>query len=182
MNILIGTHDSGTGEPSKGLLSLLVLPFAKTQSKTICEQYNHGCRLFDFRVRYDNNSLRIAHGLWTSKSTLFDALYSLKDRHDWLCTITYEGSLDNELAKQEFVQTIHTMFKICNNDKAIVSIGTKKPWCPLETWKTIKTRDGFKPINFNNKRWLIPIPWLWDRLYSRPHVFDSSTYTIVDFF
>lgn len=31
----IVTHDSATGEASHGLVSLLVLPFAKTQSKTI---------------------------------------------------------------------------------------------------------------------------------------------------
>ena len=40
----IATHDSATGERGHGLLSWLVTPFAKTQSKTIAEQYAAGCR------------------------------------------------------------------------------------------------------------------------------------------
>ena len=180
--MLIGTHNSGTGEPSKGLLSLLVLPFAKTQSKTVYEQYAHGCRLFDFRVRYDNNTLRIAHGIWTSKTTLINILSALKSRHDWLCTVTYEGSLDNELAKQEFIERVLTIFKSYNCEKALVSIGTKKPWVSLTTLKTVDTRDNYKGINFETPRWMFPVPWVYDRLCSRPHTFNDSVYTIVDFF
>ena len=40
----IATHNSSTGEKGKGFLSFLVTPFAKTQSKTIKEQYDAGCR------------------------------------------------------------------------------------------------------------------------------------------
>ena len=47
----IATHDSATGEKGKGILSWLITPFAKTQSKTIKEQYESGCRMFDLRVR-----------------------------------------------------------------------------------------------------------------------------------
>ena len=45
----IATHDSATGEKGRGFLSFLVTPFAKTQSKTIKEQYDAGCRSFDIR-------------------------------------------------------------------------------------------------------------------------------------
>jgi len=38
----IATHDSATGEKGKGFLSFLVSPFAKTQSKSIQEQYDAG--------------------------------------------------------------------------------------------------------------------------------------------
>ena len=49
----IATHDSATGEKGKGFLSFLVSPFAKTQSKSLQEQYDAGCRSFDIRVRED---------------------------------------------------------------------------------------------------------------------------------
>ena len=47
----IATHDSATGEKGKGLLSIIGTPFARTQSKTIKEQYDTGCRMFDIRVK-----------------------------------------------------------------------------------------------------------------------------------
>ena len=50
MKVKIATHDSATGEKGKGFLSFLVSPFAKTQSKTIKEQYDAGCRSFDMCI------------------------------------------------------------------------------------------------------------------------------------
>ena len=69
MKVKIATHDSATGEKGKGFLSFLVSPFVKTQSKTIQEQYDAGCRSFDIRVRKvskkDSNKYcwRVCHGL-----------------------------------------------------------------------------------------------------------------------
>ena len=51
MKVKIATLDSATGEKVRGFLSFLVTPFAKTQSKTIKEQYDTGCRSFDIRVK-----------------------------------------------------------------------------------------------------------------------------------
>ena len=64
----IATHDSATGEASHGLISLLVIPFARTQNKTIKQQYEAGCRSFDIRVRYSKKRRMwiCAHGLWES--------------------------------------------------------------------------------------------------------------------
>ena len=46
----IATHDSATGE--KGMWYCIpLIPFAKTQSKTLKEQYDAGCRFFDLRVK-----------------------------------------------------------------------------------------------------------------------------------
>ena len=53
----IATHDSATGEKGRGFLSFLVTPFAKTQSKTIKEQYDAGCRSFDIRVKKDSDGI-----------------------------------------------------------------------------------------------------------------------------
>ena len=71
----IATHDSATGEKGKGFLSFLVSPFAKTQSKSIQEQYDAGCRSFDIRVREDELGVyRCAHGLWMSKRNATEIL------------------------------------------------------------------------------------------------------------
>ena len=71
----IATHDSATGEKGRGFLSFLVTPFAKTQNKTIKEQYDAGCRSFDIRVREDEWGVYIcAHGLWKSKKSATEIL------------------------------------------------------------------------------------------------------------
>jgi hypothetical protein len=44
---MLATHNSATGERGGGLLSLLLTPFARCQSKTLVEQYKSGVRLFD---------------------------------------------------------------------------------------------------------------------------------------
>lgn len=182
MKPLIATHNSGTGEPSKGLLSLLVLPFAKTQNKSIVDQYNEGCRYFDFRVKFDGWKLPLAHGLWTSKTDLFDAVYSLKSRKDWHCTVTYEGELDNEFAENEFIEKVMSIFNCAKCDKQLIYIAVKSPWRTIKSCNPDIPFDyGFKPITSDNIRWFLPIPWIWDVFTSRPHTFNEDKYTMVDF-
>ena len=93
----IATHDSATGEKGKGFLSFLVSPFAKTQSKTIKEQYDAGCRSFDIRVKKDKDGVyRCAHGLWTSKRYASDILRQINSFPE-PCQVcgTYEGCIDD---------------------------------------------------------------------------------------
>ena len=73
----IATHDSATGERGQGFLSWLVTPFAKTQSKTIKEQYEAGCRMFDIRARYAAGAWRCAHGVWTSVRDVYSILHEI---------------------------------------------------------------------------------------------------------
>ena len=88
----IATHDSATGEKGKGILSLIGTPFARTQNKTIKQQYDAGCRMFDIRVKLVNNKWRCAHGLWKSKRLAEDIIYEINSFDD-ICyvTLTYEG-------------------------------------------------------------------------------------------
>ena len=69
----IATHNSGTGESGGGVISFFGSPFSKCQSKTLVEQYNAGVRLFDLRVRKHKGKWVFAHGLWTSKDSIFKA-------------------------------------------------------------------------------------------------------------
>ena len=96
----IATHDSATGEASHGLISLLVIPFARTQNKTIVEQYNAGCRSFDIRVRYSKKRRMwiCAHGLWESVRPAEDIINEINNFPDKceVC-VTYEGTIDNKV-------------------------------------------------------------------------------------
>lgn len=73
----IATHNSSTGESGHGIISWLVTPFAKCQSKTIQEQYEAGCRYFDIRVRNTKRGYICAHGLWESKRYFIDILMEI---------------------------------------------------------------------------------------------------------
>ena len=41
--------------------------------------------------------------------------------------------------------------------------------------------QGFLPLDGRSWHTYIPIPWLWDRLYHRPHTFNADKFTFVDF-
>ena len=77
----IATHDSATGE--KGMWYCIpLIPFAKTQSKTLQEQYNAGCRLFDIRVKLHRGQWKCAHGIWITKRTAYDIFEQLNTFKD----------------------------------------------------------------------------------------------------
>lgn len=40
---------------------------------------------------------------------------------------------------------------------------------------------GFLPLDGKSWHTYLPIPWLWDRLYHRPHTFNADKFTFVDF-
>lgn len=178
----IGTHNSGTGEKSKGFLSYLVIPFARTQSKTILEQYDAGCRLFDLRVKYNNKGdLVLAHGLWKSSKTLSDVIYELSIlNEDCYVSIAYEGKLTG--AKLEvFLDEIDQYTKYYDGIK-VTQIAVKKPtWTDLKTINPVKTKQDFIVLDGRSWHTYIPIPWMWNKIYTNKHTFDEECYTYVDF-
>lgn len=181
---LIGTHNSATGEPSKGLLSLLVAPFAKCQSKTIRQQYTAGCRLFDFRIKYNSkNELVFAHGLWTAKTKVKEVLKTL---NTWstlddpiYCTIMYEGKLSED--KDDWWLSICEEIREKYPNLHILNVQVKYPWRNLKDYEGLKSTQAFKVLDGRSWHTYIPIPWLWDKLLSRPHVFNNEEYRFVDF-
>lgn len=79
-----GTHDAGTGHGFYGGLDFFGDSFARTQDKTITEQWESGIRAFDLRPCVDGSELRINHGIIQTQLTLRDALTtlcSLLDKH-----------------------------------------------------------------------------------------------------
>ncbi len=180
---LIATHNSATGEQAGGFLSWLLTPFARCQSKTILEQYENGCRLFDFRVRYDaDGNLVPCHGAWECKRLFLDVLNGLRWYPDVNVCVTYEGELDNESA-EKFLTNILRVFQYHYTLINLSMVAVKKPtWHNLYVSPTcVASRQGFLSLDGTSWHTYLPIPWLWDRLYSRPHQFSEALYTYVDF-
>lgn len=189
--IKIATHDSATGERGHGLLSCLVTLFAKTQSKTIAGQYAAGCRSFDIRVRPARGRRKgyvCAHGLWESKRSAVDILCMI-DRFPDRCQVclTYEGTSENIEDFRQFATELRQKFQwiiwgsaCCKyNKRASVKVDYVSV-LPAEVGYSGGVQ-GFLPLDGRSWHTYLPIPWLWDRLYKRPHKFNEERFTFVDF-
>lgn len=185
----IATHDSATGERGQGFLSWLITPFAKTQSKTIKEQYDAGCRMFDIRVKLIDNKWYCAHGLWVSKRNAEDILEEINNfKEQCYVTVTYEGNNDNLFEYTTFVDRIRNKFTNIiwggigikyGKDANLLNVKFDyiQPY-PLD-WPV--TRRGFIPLDGSSWHIIFPIPWLWKKIYYNKPVFFNNIYTFVDF-
>lgn len=185
----IATHDSATGEEGMGFISWLTAPFAKTQSKTIEEQYNAGCRMFDLRVKLIDNQWRCAHGIWYTKRLAEDIIHELNTFGDKVyVALTYEGDKDDIYEFTEFVNKIQSKY----NNIVWGGIGVKygegshlfkvkfdyiQPY--PAGWPANKR--GFLPLDGSSWHIILPLPWLWKKLYNDKPVFDEECYLFVDF-
>lgn len=177
--VKIGTHNSATGEKGKGWLSWLVTPFAKCQSKSIREQYEAGCRMFDIRVKWVEGRLHCAHGLWTSERLAYSILDEIDRMGNCIVILTYEGSL-NSYQEKNFIESVRLM-------KATFPNITWREVCVKKGWKCIMFREtkekNTKDFATKDKNWifcLLPIPWLWKK-FSKKVEFDENTFKLVDF-
>lgn len=172
----IATHNSATGEPGHGLISWLVTPFARCQSKTIHEQLNSGCRLFDLRIRKTNRGWVFAHGLWQSKCTAEDVLSLLNAYDDVIVNITYEGyPCDDYLPYVDWLVSTYRKVTFCQ-------IAYKKPeWTVLKTYNYVCYKSGYLCLDWSSWHTWLPVPWIWKKLYHNHPVFSSDYFLMVDF-
>ena len=186
--IKIATHDSATGEKGKGLLSILGIPFARTQSKTIREQYEAGCRMFDIRVKLFGRKWRCAHGLWKSERLALDIIKEINSFSDkCYVTLTYEG---NSKKKDECVEFVDQVKAECVNihwggiaikygeDAHLFKVKYDYLYQPKK-WPSNK--QGFLPLNGSTWHILLPIPWLWKKIYNDKPEFNEECFIYVDF-
>ena len=188
----IATHDSATGEKGRGFLSFLVTPFAKTQSKTIKEQYDAGCRSFDIRVREDKDGIiRCAHGLWMGKKSAIEILSEINSFPEpcQVC-VTYEGCIDDsayydlfehycEWCKNAFSNITFGKFCVKYDKRNSVKVSYNEVLPEDKNYEG--GIQGFLPLDGRSWHTYLPIHWLWDRLYHRPHTFNTDKFTFVDF-
>ena len=173
----IGTHDSVSGEKGKGILSFLLIPFSRTQSKTIAEQIAVGCRWFDIRVRKTKKGWICAHGLWVCKRSADDILSQINAVEGEVCArITYEGWDERDYLAQ--VEEWHRKYP----NIRLETINVKYPkWTTLKVYNSIPCRDKYIHLDFSSWHTFLPIPWLWKKIYYNRVEFNEDSYTVVDF-
>lgn len=185
----IATHDSATGERGHGLLSLLVTPFAKTQSKTIKEQYEAGCRMFDIRVRFCGKDWKCAHGIWESKRNVYSILKEI-DAFPEQCYVamTYEGGKKYVEAFKMFAQTCKQNAPHIKWGGIAVKYGEgsslfKVKYEYIEPYPSDfpKNEQAFLPLDGRSWHIILPIPWLWKKIYHDKVEFNDKVYKFVDF-
>lgn len=183
----IATHNSCTGEKCKGLLSWLVTPFSKCQSKTLEEQFHAGCRMFDIRVKYDKNrNFVVRHGLWTCTLTfdeVLDVLLMLRNVFyaPIYVRVMYEGNIYDDGSAEYFI----TEMRERTQGLVLVDIYNKHPYKCL--WSNPRSFVNYKeafvglPVKWGRWEWLLPFPWLWKKMrYDKP-TFNDDCFMIVDF-
>lgn len=187
---LIATHDSATGEKGKGILSWLGTPFARTQSKTIKEQYEVGCRMFDLRVKLTNkNEWRCAHGIWVTERIAEDIIRELNSFEDkCYVSFTYEGNKDNVYEFTKFINDMQEKYTHFVWGGIAVKYGEgshlfKVKYDYLKGYPAgwPASKQGFLPLDGRSWHIILPIPWLWKKLYNNNPVFNEKYYTFVDF-
>ncbi len=179
------THNSATGESGLGLLSLLVAPFSRCQSKSISGQYEHGSRLFDIRAKWHKGQWHSGHGLWTSKRTFMDIVQEIAGFAPYKAyvIVTIEGDIKDYY---RFV-TDGTSRKVADLlGEQFVYIAVKKPQWEIVCTKNQSVADyirtDYEILDSRNWRRFIPIPRLWAWLRHRDTEEDFKLcYTLVDF-
>ena len=185
----IATHDSATGEKGKGLLSLIGTPFARTQSKTIKEQYEAGCRIFDIRLKLIKGEWRCAHGLWQSKRLAFDILNEINSFEDkCYVVLTYEGTAKKKEEFVTFVKMLKFAFKNICWGAISVKYGEGSNLFKVQYGFIASAdkgfpggRQGFLPLNGSTWHIILPIPWLWKKIYNDNTEFNEEYFIYVDF-
>lgn len=178
--IKIATHDSVTGEEGWWLTKPLTI-FARTQSKTIKEQYQAGCRYFDIRVRKTKRGWICAHGLWESLKTVDQILQEISDYGGGYCNITYEGFNNSYFLEQIFIwRDKYPKVKLVDIN---IKYYKRFKWKNLLQLNQVPggAKDQFFKLDFRSWHTLIPIPILWKKIYGPNPEFNSDYFQFVDF-
>ena len=173
----IATHNSCTGEKGKGLLSLLVSPFSKCQSKTLAEQYDAGVRYFDVRYKYSTKRgcYVCAHGLWESERSLREVLQELNDFLGCYVMLTCESGAPLTYA------SIRNLIKVLPGIQ-FTSFNRKLPRWRMDFCHTkVAHANAYTVLDWSSWCTLLPIPWLWKKLRNDHPKFNNTMFTMVDF-
>ena len=122
-NLLIGSHHSFTGEPSECIISKLLVPFKRRQTKTLIEQYESGVRLFDFHIKWNKKFKKFypSDGNWKTGRTLLQTFGELnnvvtanKDKVYYILTLDNELEI-NELDSAEYLDMMSKFNTLSNS-------------------------------------------------------------------
>lgn len=185
----IATHDSATGEKSRGLFSFATKCFAKTQNKTIREQYEAGARYFDLRV---DKNLVLCHGLWRANKTLEGVVKEMRRyvTDSVYVAVTIEHNYSAKLIewlKDEILDTINLRG---GGKVKLVYIAKKKPvWEVLRVYRDVKVIPAYLSVptpsqyltgEIKDWRRYIPIPAYLKRITPKVE-YEGDGFVMVDF-
>lgn len=185
----IATHNSVTGEKSFWL-SWLLIPFARTQTKTIFHQYAAGCRMFDLRTKHVFGKWRGAHGWWFSNVGIEDVLKTLNVLSTTFDPIevhlTYEGKAKNagefeEIAKkwkEEYNRLIWGPISAKYSDNSLKV--NYKILIPADK-NAQSAVQAFLPLDGKHWQTFFPVPWFWKQFYFKHVTFNTEQFQFVDF-
>lgn len=177
----IATHNSATGERAKWY-SRFLAPFAKTQSKTIAEQYDAGCRLFDLRIKLWRDRWVFAHGGYILEVSVKKVMQYLNEKGDARVTLTYEGGTRYKREFEALARILKAKYRNIHYGPVVTKRGKNRLIAPANAgWLDKPIRNAYVVLDGRSWHSLIPFPWLWKKLcYNKP-TFDENTYTFVDF-
>lgn len=101
-----GSHNSATGYKLLGwqrLFTWIIQPFAQCQSKTIEEQLQEGCEVFDLQCSLKNGNWYISHGFAWYNITI-DQIFDILDKQHKTCYVRLglDNHFNNHVSIVEF--------------------------------------------------------------------------------
>lgn len=146
MGKILGAHNANTYlEPRKWWMRLINFT-SKCQKLTIYEQFKHGVRYFDFRIRYDKKFGMFinCHGLVEYYESLWITVYNLTYLAEKIAPepiyirFVYDDTFNNNIDDSDLTDLfINQIYPILRNNKNII-------------WKLIK-KSSWKYIVYNNR-------------------------------
>ena len=192
----IASHDSVTGEESANFLSKLCIPFVRTQSKTLIEQWLDNTRLFDIRIVKHKGQWYGAHGLWRTKRTITSLLSdlngcaSIDTKNPTYVNIVYEGTINDKVDLIELDDYI-SFAKYCMSTYTNIQFGdffSKYPhWNNIYPGNLVDDLGEnpdyiqYKKLDFSSWHTLIPIPILWKQFYFKHPKYIEEGFAYADF-
>lgn len=201
----IATHNSLTGENGKGLISKMLTPFCKCQSKTIQEQLEAGCTMFDIRLKPETQEcdctgqygtadymcMHGGHGLWTSFPTAAEALrtidyYAFKNNITIYVSIVFECDRNKYTVPADILTQMgfkffpHITFTYAAYKFSVE--GNRHDYDFIQRLNAMPpNRSDFEVFDGRDWHTYMPIPWLWKKLRHNHTEFNEKTYIYVDF-
>ena len=170
MEKILGAHNANTYlEPRKWWMKLINFT-SKCQKLTITEQFKHGVRYFDFRIRYDKklgmfiNCHGLVEYITPVKQTvsLLYILSSVRKTETIYIRFVYDDTFNNNIDDFDltdlFIKQIYPIFK--HNDNIIWQLIKKSSWKRIDSDNSPQPTivDCFK--NYKGYKW-IPWPRWW---------------------
>jgi hypothetical protein len=122
----------------------------------------------------------LSHGLWESKEDAIELLINLDKQanEDYYIAICYEdANKEANVFKQHIENTLRSALKHAK----IVYYASKKPkWQVIKEYMSVPCVQHFKVLDFSSWHTLIPIPWLWKKLYYNKPQFNTEVFKLVD--